>query len=224
MTTGPDRMPPIPQSEWTEAQRQAAAELIASPRGEVRGPFVPLLRSPEVLDRSQKLGEYLRYRSRVPQRLRELAILVIAHHWRQGYEWAMHAPLAVQAGVPVTLIESLAAGTLGTAEGHTPDADSTLIVDFCQQLLNRQDAAGRSRRRRPVRDLRLLRPAGDGHERGAHAVARRPHDALLAPAHGGRAPVADQQVAAEHAAEVGEMRDAGQHAEHAHQQFGQAVQ
>lgn len=133
-----DRMPPIPQAHWTPEQRAAAAELIASPRGEVRGPFVPLLRSPELLDRSQKLGEYLRYRCLVPQRLRELAILVIALHWKQGYEWAMHAPLAIQAGVDVALVESLAADTVATPAGHTPDADSQLVIDFCQQLLRTQ--------------------------------------------------------------------------------------
>jgi 4-carboxymuconolactone decarboxylase len=130
-----DRMPPIPQAQWTAEQRAAAAELVAGPRGEVRGPFVPLLRSPELLDRSQKLGEYLRYRCQVPQRLRELAILTIGLHWKQGYEWAIHAPLAVQAGVEVALIESLVAGTLGTPAGHAADADSLLIVEFCQQLL-----------------------------------------------------------------------------------------
>lgn len=135
---GDDRMPPIPPSQWNAEQRAAAAELIAGPRGEVRGPFVPLLRSPELLDRTQKLGEYIRYRCRVPKRLRELAILVVARHWKQGYEWAVHAPLAIQAGVAVVLIESLAAGTVGTPDGHTPDADSLLIVDFCLQLLRTQ--------------------------------------------------------------------------------------
>jgi len=135
---GDDRMPPIPPSQWSAEQRAAAAELIAGPRGELLGPFVPLLRSPELLDRAQRLGEYLRYRCRVPERLRELAILIVAQHWKQGFEWAVHAPLAIRAGVAVVLIESLAAGTVGTPDGHTPDADSRLVIDFCQQLLRTQ--------------------------------------------------------------------------------------
>ena len=36
-----DRMPPIPKEKMTDAQKKAADELIAGPRGAVAGPFVP---------------------------------------------------------------------------------------------------------------------------------------------------------------------------------------
>jgi 4-carboxymuconolactone decarboxylase len=125
-----DRMPPIQSAHWTEAQRAAAAALIASPRGEVRGPFVPLLRSPELLDRSQRLGEYLRYNSKVPEALKELAILITARHWRQHYEWHVHAPLALRAGIPDTVVEAVQRGE----PPHDASTEILAVYHFCNDL------------------------------------------------------------------------------------------
>ena len=105
-----DRLPPIPDEELTPEQRTAAMELMAGPRGALAGPFVPLMRSPGLLARTQKLGAYLRFESRLPERIKELAILVVAAHWRQAYEWAFHLPLALKAGVARETAEALAAG------------------------------------------------------------------------------------------------------------------
>ena len=58
-----DRLPPLPRDEWTDAQRRAAEAIISGPRGALYGPFVPLLRSPELMDCAQRMGEYLRYRA-----------------------------------------------------------------------------------------------------------------------------------------------------------------
>lgn len=81
-----DRLPPLAAESMTDAQREGAAALAAGPRGGVRGPFIPLLRSPELMDRLQKVGEYLRYRSSVPTKLNELAILIVSRHWTQQFE------------------------------------------------------------------------------------------------------------------------------------------
>ena len=98
MSNSTDRMPPIPRERMTEAQRAAADELIAGPRKGVKGPFVPLLRSPELMARLQKVGEYLRFESALPPRLSEFATLVVARRWTQQFEWAVHVPLAIAAG------------------------------------------------------------------------------------------------------------------------------
>ena len=58
-----DRLPPIPPAEWSEAQRRYAEEIIDGPRGALVAPFVPLLRSPELMAHAQRMGEYLRFRS-----------------------------------------------------------------------------------------------------------------------------------------------------------------
>ncbi len=125
-----DRMPAQPPESLTPAQREAAAELASGPRGAVFGPFVPLLRSPGLLSPLQKTGEYLRYRSALPPRLSEFAILVVARRWSQQYEWHIHEPIAERAGVPRGHIRAV-------AEGRRPDAmapDEAAVHDFLQEL------------------------------------------------------------------------------------------
>ena len=78
MTTHTDRMPPLPREQMDERQRAAADELIAGPRKAVKGPFIPLLRSPELMARLQKVGEYLRFDSALPARTCEFATLIVA--------------------------------------------------------------------------------------------------------------------------------------------------
>jgi 4-carboxymuconolactone decarboxylase len=68
-----DRLPPLPLDQLDADQRAAADELIAGPRKAVKGPFIPLLRSPALLQRVGRLGEYLRFDSVLPARWRASA-------------------------------------------------------------------------------------------------------------------------------------------------------
>jgi 4-carboxymuconolactone decarboxylase len=116
----------------TAAQRQAAREISAGRRGGVYGPFVPALRSPELTRRLQALGEYLRYDNSLQPRLREMVILVIAREWTQEFEWDVHAPSALTAGLPPATIAAI-------ADGRRPDAmgeDEASIWDFISELLH----------------------------------------------------------------------------------------
>jgi 4-carboxymuconolactone decarboxylase len=127
---GTDRLPPLPESSLSPAQKRAAAELATGPRGAVFGPFVPLLRSPDFLSPLQKAGEYLRYKSALPPRLSEFAILLVARRWNQQYEWHVHRPIAERAGVPVDHVQAV-------AEGRRPDGmapDQAVVHDFLQEL------------------------------------------------------------------------------------------
>ena len=125
-----DRLGPIPDIDMTEAQRRAAAAIVAGPRGAVYGPFIPLLRSPELMESAQRMGEYLRYRSAIGVRLSELAILVTAREWNQQVEWAIHAPIAGQVGIPADVIAAI-------ARRERPAAmlvDEAVVHDFCVEL------------------------------------------------------------------------------------------
>jgi 4-carboxymuconolactone decarboxylase len=105
-----DRMPPIAVEDMTDAQR-AAAEELAQVRGiALRGPWIPLLRSPEVLRRARAMGDYLRYDSVLPPRLSEFLILLTAREWTQQYEWAAHAAIALEAGVEPAVVQAIAEG------------------------------------------------------------------------------------------------------------------
>src|SRR5262245_12345564 len=76
-----NRMPPIPVEKMTDAQKKAIEEFRGARNAEVSGPFVPLLRSPEVMNRARAMGDYLRFKSVLPARLSEFAILIAAREW-----------------------------------------------------------------------------------------------------------------------------------------------
>ena len=133
-TAQPDRMPPIPRERMTDAQRAAADELIAGPRKGVKGPFIPLLRSPELMARLQKVGEYLRFESALPPRLSEFATLVVARRWKQQFEWSVHVPLAIAAGTLPATVDALRAGI----RPATMSDDEALVHDFVTELVERQ--------------------------------------------------------------------------------------
>src|ERR1044071_9865799 len=105
MNTVHDRMPPLAREAMDDSQRAAADELIAGPRKGVKGPFIPLLRSPRLLAPLQKAGEYLRFDSALPRRVSEFATLVVARQWTQQFEWFTHVPLALKAGTAQATID-----------------------------------------------------------------------------------------------------------------------
>jgi len=139
-TPATDRMPPLSLETMDPDQRAAAEELIAGPRKAVRGPFIPLMRSPELLTRIQKVGEVLRFHSVLPARLTELATLVVARTWTQQFEWTVHVPLALQAGVAPQTVEALRHGRRPPA---LPDAERR-VVDIVHELLTHHDLSDAS--------------------------------------------------------------------------------
>lgn len=126
-----ERMPLPPRESMSQEQRAAAQALVDGPRKGVWGPFLPLLRSPRLLDRVAGLGEYLRFGCALEPRVRELATCVAARHTANQFEWQMHAPLAVQAGVSAQAIELLRQGAR-----PVPLADDEQVaVDVSLELL-----------------------------------------------------------------------------------------
>jgi 4-carboxymuconolactone decarboxylase len=134
-----DRMPPIPADKLTDAQKKTAEEITSGPRGAAGliGPFVPLLRSPDFMSRLQKTGEYLRYNNAIGTKLTEFGILLTARQWTQGFEWSVHEPLALKAGVSQAVIDAV-------RDGRRPagmDDDEQLVYDFCAELRANQSVS-----------------------------------------------------------------------------------
>ena len=129
-----DRMPPIPDDKLTDAQKKVAAEIIAGPRGKLVGPFVPLLRSPELMSRMQKVGEYVRYQNSLGHKLTEFTILSTARRWTQEFEWDSHYDLALKAGVEPEILSAVREGRRPT--GMTAEAE--VVYDFCAELAQNQ--------------------------------------------------------------------------------------
>jgi 4-carboxymuconolactone decarboxylase len=126
------RFGPLPESEMTEAQLKAARELASGPRGRMStsGPNIVLLRCPDLMARTQKVGEYLRYSSSLPARLSEFAIMVTARAWTAQVEWLAHQPLALKAGLDPSVADDL-------AQGKRPakmKEDEAIVYQFCKEL------------------------------------------------------------------------------------------
>lgn len=128
---GPERMPALDMEAMNAQQQAAAQELIAGPRGAVFGPFIPLLRSPELMNRLQKVGEYLRFQSALETRINEFVMLVVSREWTQQFEWCMHYPLALKAGVKEETLASLAEGRRPI--GMAPDEQ--VAYEVCEELV-----------------------------------------------------------------------------------------
>jgi len=114
----------------SDAQRAAADELIAGPRKGVKGPFIALLRSPELMARLQRVGEFLRFQSSLPVRVSEFATLVVSRQWTQQFEWFTHVPLAIKAGTARETIDALSEAR----RPATMSAQEAMVYDFVTEL------------------------------------------------------------------------------------------
>src|SRR5262245_29908614 len=104
-----DRLPPLPKEQLSEEQAQALTEFVAA-RGQPTGPWIALLRSPELMKRTRGLSDYLRFESVLPGYLREFVILITARQWGQSYEWNAHYPLAIDEGFSAEMAQAIAEG------------------------------------------------------------------------------------------------------------------
>ncbi len=129
-TSPDDRMPTLPQESMTEEQRAVAVEFREKRGHDVDGPFIPLIRSPEIFKAADYLGRYLRFSSPIPTKLKELAILVTARRWTQQYEWFAHHQVAMHAGLAPAIATAI-------AEGRRPESlaeDEDAVYSFCAEL------------------------------------------------------------------------------------------
>jgi 4-carboxymuconolactone decarboxylase len=124
-----ERYPVLTPDQMTPQQRAVAGSIMAT-RKNLDGPFNPWLRSPELADRFQKVGEYVRYNTSLSKPQSEFAILITARYWTSQAEWAIHYPAALAAGVPASVLDDLAVNK----RPRGMSADETLIYDFCMGL------------------------------------------------------------------------------------------
>ncbi len=120
-----ERYTPLTSATLTPAQKPIYEAIAAARRGSVPKPFHILLQSPELADRAQQLGAFLRYRTGLPPRLSELAILITAKHWDAHYEWSVHESEARQAGIPEHVIRAIANGEPAALTG-----DDALVYEI----------------------------------------------------------------------------------------------
>jgi 4-carboxymuconolactone decarboxylase len=126
-----ERLPTIPSAQYTEEQKQAAADFESARKVPVFGPFEPLMYSPQLMSQARAMGDYLRYKSAIGNTLSELVILLTAREWTQDYEWSVHYPIALKAGIRKEVADDIAAGRRPTAMSP----DEATVFDFTSELL-----------------------------------------------------------------------------------------
>ena len=94
-----ERLPTIAPEKYTDQQKQAAEDFKAARKVPVFGPFEPMMHSPQLMNHARAMGDYLRFNAAIGSMLSEFAILIAAREWTQDYEWNVHYPLALKAGM-----------------------------------------------------------------------------------------------------------------------------
>jgi 4-carboxymuconolactone decarboxylase len=136
----------IDEQHMNDAQRTLMEALRAGPRGKSitpRGPFAVWMHAPEFGNLAQTLGAHCRYKTALPPRLSEFAILSTARLWRAQYEWFAHAPMAERAGVKPKTIHDLRAGR----EPKSAPKDERAIYAFIQELYKTRRVSDRTYKR-----------------------------------------------------------------------------
>jgi 4-carboxymuconolactone decarboxylase len=117
--------------------RAAKRASLVDADGHLTGPFNAFLHNPALGKHWSQIGEALRFRTSVDRRLFELAILVVAVHWRSGHEWAAHARLAREAGLADDIIAALKNGARPVFANAGDDA----VYQFVFELVTQRHAS-----------------------------------------------------------------------------------
>lgn len=118
-----------PESLTPEQRPLGEAILKVSSIG-LAGPYNPMLRSPKLGQLMYDLLFYLRWNSSLPNRLTEMAILMIGRQWTSNVEWYAHEPIAKKAGLDAGLIADLKANR----RPAKMQADEAALYDFVSAL------------------------------------------------------------------------------------------
>jgi len=140
------RLPILDEAQMNDSQRALLEAIRSGPRGKSitpRGPFAVWLHAPEFGHLAQALGGHCRYKTALPPRLSEFAILCTARLWRAQYEWFAHAPMAEKAGVKTKTIADLRAGR----EPTSAPKDERAIFAFVRELYKANRVSGRAYKR-----------------------------------------------------------------------------
>jgi 4-carboxymuconolactone decarboxylase len=137
------RLSDLDPARLDAAQKRVYDAIMSGPRGRVEGPLRVWLASAELADKAQQLGAFCRYGTSLPPRLSELAILVTGAHWRAGFEWFVHAPIAIKAGLRPEVVAAIKAGDTPRFE----TADEAAVHDFAKELLETKRVATPTYRR-----------------------------------------------------------------------------
>lgn len=128
------RLPDIDPATLDAEQKRIHDEIVSGPRGKVEGPLRVWLTSAGLADRAQALGAFCRYGTSLPTLLSELAILVTGAYWQAGFEWHVHAPIGLAAGLDPVAVEKIRVGE----EPDLSNDDEKAVYTFSRELLTKR--------------------------------------------------------------------------------------
>lgn len=131
------RFPQLTMDQLDAQQRPLGEEIMKVSSVGLGGPYNPMMRSPVMGERLFKLLDYLRFKTSVPRRLNEFAILIQARLWTSQVEWYAHYPLALKAGLADSVAQDLKAGR--RPSGMKPDEE--VVYEFCTELSTRHEVS-----------------------------------------------------------------------------------
>jgi alkylhydroperoxidase family enzyme len=107
------RVPPLPADQWDDAVDHALSGMLPSER---RNPasagnlLATLVRHPKLTRAFLRFNNHLLFSSTLPPRLRELAVLRVAHLSNSEYEWRHHVRMGGEVGLTEDVIEGIQRG------------------------------------------------------------------------------------------------------------------
>jgi 4-carboxymuconolactone decarboxylase len=119
-----------PADPKDDAQLAATYERITRTRGYVSNILMSLSNAPEGLERFAAFGEYVRYGSELPARVRELSVLAIARG--NQYAWTHHHPHAIKAGISQQELDALESNQLADSIGPSEKAAVRYVQEFAR--------------------------------------------------------------------------------------------
>jgi 4-carboxymuconolactone decarboxylase len=126
------RIATITKKEELAPEGQKVYDAIAASRGVVGGPWLALLHSPELAQRTMHLGSYVRFESTLDRKVIECTTLVAARELECKHEWAAHVVHGQQAGIPMQTIRAVYEKK-GTESFSSEDAQ---IVSFVREIIH----------------------------------------------------------------------------------------
>lgn len=124
------RMTPLPGDQWDDDVRAALKGMLPRERQnpEGAGPMLStLVRHPDLAKAFLGFSRHLLFSSTLPPRLREVAILRVAHRRQCAYEWSHHVELGMAEGLTGSDIEGITAG-------KASDPVDQLVLDAVEEL------------------------------------------------------------------------------------------
>ncbi len=108
------RLPTLDEQGLTPEQSAMAEAIRSGPRGPnagvTTGPFGVWLHSPGFGTHAQEVGAHCRFGAALPRDVSEFAIILTAKRWRAQFEFWAHARIAIQEGIPESVVEAVRTG------------------------------------------------------------------------------------------------------------------